>query len=208
MRIKDLFSKDITAKLRSLFHLKHKDEFTTGKKVKGEIFYTIRENGKIVESSRLEHLGASFYKPHLVNIVTLNASVLLARLMKDSSEPTAGVAYFALGTGNIGWNILNPPAPTGSESTLETEISRVIPTQAQFIDTGTFLPTLTPTNIVDFDFDFAEADAVGGLVECGLVGGDATGTPSVNDTLITYRTFPIISKTNTMTISFTYRLTF
>lgn len=208
MRLVDRFKQNL-AVVKAALKLTHADVLSLNKKIKGEIFYTVKEYGRIIATSKpeLAHLTGA-YKPHFCNVVTLDASVLLARLMKDNSDPAAGVAYFALGTGNIGWNILSPPAPTGTEIALETEIERVIPSLAQFINTLTFLPSVTPTNIVDFDFDFTEAQAVGGLVECGLLGGDAGASPSINDTLITYRTFPIISKTNTMTISFTYRLTF
>ena len=66
---------------------------------------------------------------------------------------------------------------------------------------------MTPTNIIDFDFDFSESQAVGFLCEAGLFGGDATSAANTGN-MVTFKTFPVISKTSTMTISFTYRLTF
>ena len=188
--------------------VKFKDSFTSlfkgGKSgkvlAKGEIFVRDFIGGTINRNQPGKLL--------VENIVTLDASVLLARLMKDPTDPAAGVAYFALGLGDDGtWDLFNPPAPTDDTEELVSEIERVAVTRAVFIDPNTGLETTTPTKIVDFDFDVTEAQAVGRLVECGLVGGDATATAN-SGTLITYRTFGVISKSSTMVLSFTYRLTF
>ena len=178
----------------SSFRLKYKSEFS--KIAEGEIFIKIRDNGELIESRSLGK-----------NIVVLEASTLLARLMKDPSEPDAGVSYFALGTGDPAWDLLNPGLPVDTATTLIAEIGRVAPTSSTFIDPVSNLPTSDPTNIVDWDFDFDESQAVGPLMEAGLFGGDATLTAD-SGSMITWKTFPVISKTSTMTISFTYRLTF
>lgn len=199
MRIKDILKK-VKDTVSLSFSLKLKPKDTLGKP-KGEIFV----------KSRIKNVDGSFTswsEPELLcNIVTDDASILLARLMKDSTEPSGGVQYFALGTGNIAWDQFNPPPSDPSASTLETEISRVPPSSSTFIDPNTFLPTLTPTNIVDFDFLFGESDAVGPLVECALFGGDATLAAN-SGSKITDRRFPVISKTSFMELAFTYRLTF
>jgi hypothetical protein len=175
---------------------------------KGEIFIRAYENGKLVPilgACKVNFRGQEAYK--VTNIVTLSASTLLARLMKDPSEPAGGVTYFALGTGAPSWDKFSPPLPTDVQEALETEIERVSPTATKFIDPGSGLETIVATNIVDFDFDFSEAQAVGFLCEAGLFGGDATASLN-SGTLITYKTFPVISKTASMQIAFTYRLTF
>jgi hypothetical protein len=192
MRFTDSFMKKLEQGIRRL-SLKFSNNFK--KMAEGEIFCRIKEDGVTKHFS----LGK--------NIVTLDASILLARLMKDSTEPAAGVSFFALGTGSPSWDKFNPPAPDPTQHTLVTEIFRVAPSRAVFIDPDTGLESVDPTNIVDFDFDFAESEAVGYLVEAGLFGGDATSTINTG-TLITNKTFPVISKTSTMSLSFTYRLTF
>lgn len=192
------------------YKVKHSSKFKTV--AKGEIFARIYDNGVLQEAIKI---GESLVPVNptagkaLVgeNIVTLSASVLLARLMKDPSDPAAGVSYFALGSGNPSWDKFNPPAAVDTQEELEAEISRVAPSAVTFIDPQTGLPSVTPTNVVDWDFDFMESDAVGFLCEAGLFGGDADGTAN-SGTMITFKTFPVISKTSTMTISFTYRLTF
>ena len=180
------------AKQTLSFALKLKD---VAYKPKGEIFYKVKVDGVWSDPVLL------------CNVVTDDASILLARLMKDPTDPAGGVQYFALGTGNNAWDKFNPPAAASSAAALETEIARAVPASATFIDPNTFLPSVTPTNIVDWDFAFGETDAVGYLVECGLAGGDATGSANTG-TLITYRTFPVISKTASMELAFVYRLTF
>lgn len=192
------------------FKVKHSSKFQSI--AHGEIFAKVYDNGVLQETISLGKKLVSVdpnTKKALVgsNIVVLTASTLLARLMKDPSEPAAGVSYFALGTGNPGWDLFNPPAPVDTQETLEAEIERVAPTSVTFIDPLSGLPSLVPTNIVDWDFDFSESQAVGFLCEAGLFGGDALATAN-SGSMITFKTFPVISKTSTMTISFTYRLTF
>lgn len=201
MRIKETVKKiyEVSKSLAFKLSLKPKD---TVRKTKGEIFVSRR-----VRNPLTGQFGSWSEKELLFNVVTDGASVLLARLMKDPSEPAGGVQYFALGTGNIAWDAFNPPPPDPTITSLETEVGRVAPTSSTFIDPDTFLPTLTPTNIVDFDFLFGESDAVGPLKECALFGGDATLTAN-SGTPITNRTFPVISKTSFMELAFTYRLTF
>lgn len=190
-------SKSLVFKL----NLKPKDTFNISK-MKGEIFVSKRVRDPLTGA-----FSPWSEKELMFNVVTDGASVVLARLMKDPTEPMGGVQYFALGTGNIGWDAFNPPPPDPAITTLEAEVGRVAPTSATFIDPNTFLPTATPTNIVDFDFIFGESDAVGPLKECALFGGDATASANTG-TPLTDRTFPVISKTSFMELAFTYRLTF
>lgn len=192
--LKDLISKkksDIAFSLKRAFYA-----FFNRPIAKTDIWVTVTQRG---QEPRKIVLGS--------NVVVDSASILLARLVKDSSEPAGGITYLALGTGGIGWDLLNPPAADPEQEGLETEIFRVTPSASRFIDSGSGLESLVPTNIVDFDFHIAEAEAVGALMELGLFGGDATIT-SGSGTPVTYKTFGVISKNSEMTLDFTYRLTF
>ena len=75
----------------------------------GEIFWELRDGktGELQDSGRFE------------NVVTKDASILVARLMKSPgtpnvSEPSFGVYALAVGTGDGGWDPLNPPAARSS----------------------------------------------------------------------------------------------
>jgi len=155
-----------------------------------------------------DHEGSCLVERHNNNIIVNSASILIARLLKDNSEPSGGITYLAMGTGAVGWNLQNPPQPTASQTTLENEIARKAFTTEDitFINPETGNPTIVPTNVVDFTATFAETEAVGPLVEMGLFGGDATDLLN-SGTEINYRTFPVINKTNSMTLTIIFRIT-
>ena len=160
------------------------------------------------------------------NLVVLDASILIARLMKSNSEPPFGAFCLAVGTGDVGWNPLAPPAATNTQRSLYSEIGRKTFAQTQFIDAGG-VPTAIPTRVVDFTTTFSESEAVGPLVEMGLVGGNVSTNLAVKnpvlppngpynpledlttkETLINYLTFPVVSKPPTSTMTITWRLSF
>jgi hypothetical protein len=145
---------------------------------------------------------------HGHNIIVNSASILLARLLKDNKEPDAGISYLAVGTGAVGWNLQNPPQPTASQTTLNSEIARKAFTteDVNFIDPDTGDPTTIPTGVVDFTMTFAETEAVGPLVEMGLFGGDASDLRD-SGTEVNYRTFPVLNKSNSMVLTITFRIT-
>lgn len=183
---------------------------------KGEVSMELRN----AYTGALEHA----WKKH--NIVTLDASILIARLVKDSQEPPEGAFVLAVGSGDIGWNPLSPPAATNTQRSLYAEITRKTFSSTQFID-GDGTPVAYPTNVVDFTTIYTESEAVGPLVEMGLIGGnissnlaiqnpvsppngpyDATVDLTTAETLVNYLTFPVISKPATSTFQITWRLTF
>jgi hypothetical protein len=162
----------------------------------------------------------------LRNLVVLDASILIARLMKNNVEPPHGIYALAVGTGNIGWNPMSPPAATNTQRSLWSEIARKTFANTQFINAGG-LPVAIPTNVVDFTTTFAEAEAVGALDEMGLIGGNVSTNlsqrnpvlppngaydPTVDltqfDTLVNYLTFPVINKPATSTLTIVWRLSF
>ena len=190
------------------------------RKPSGEVFWKLEDtvSGEITEG-------------HIKNIVTLDASILVARLIKGTavanvSEPKFGVYALAVGTGDAGWNPLNPPSATDTQRSLYNELGRKVIASTQFVDSlGN--PSLIPTNVVDFTTQFVEAEVVGPLCEMGLIGGDlptsmASRSPilppngerdtSVDvtgmDTLVNYITFPCISKSPTSKLSWTWRISF
>ena len=168
------------------------------RELKGEYHMVLRDawTGEILEERR-DH-----------NIIVNTASILIARLLKDSKEPEAGISYLAVGTGGVGWNLQNPPQPTNTQTKLFNEIARKAFTtdDVSFIDPESGDPTLVPTNIVDYTCTFAETEAVGPLVEMSLFGGDATDLTD-SGTMINFRTFPVINKTSSMTLTITFRIT-
>jgi hypothetical protein len=203
--------------LKSGLALGYEDQ---GYKIRGEVFWRLDD----------ETTG-SHTEGHINNIVTLDAGLLIARLMKSTatpnvSEPKFGIYAIAVGTGDVGWNPMNPPPANVNQRSLFNEIARKAVASTSFIDKNGAISGV-PTNVVDFTFSFSVSEAVGPLTEMGLVGGDLSTNmsirnpvlppnglydPTVNtvgkDTLSNYLTFPVINKPSTSTLNLTYRLTF
>lgn len=187
-----------------------------GYKIRGDVFIEVRDGGTGVLQERRE----------LLNLVVLDASILIARLMKNSQEPPHGVFALAVGTGQVGWNPMSPPAATNTQRALWSELARKTFASTNFVDQNG-IPAAYPTHVVDFTTTFAEAEAVGPLDEMGLLGGNVNSNlnirnpvsppngpydPTVDltnfDTLINYLTFPVINKPPTSTLTIVWRLTF
>lgn len=184
--------------------------------IDGEVFITLRDaKTKALQDER-----------HLKNIVTLDASILVARLMKDNQEPPFGIYALAVGTGQMGWNLQSPPAATNTQRSLWSELARKTFAATNFVDSNG-LYVGYPTNVVDFTTTFAESEAVGPLDEMGLLGGNVSTNlnvrnpvtppnsgydPTVNlsnfDTLCNYLTFAVVNKSATSSLSIVWRLTF
>lgn len=177
------------------FRLRHEE---TVKGLHGEWRMILRDSAS----------GAVLEQREGQNIIVNSASTLIARLLKDNHEPDGGITYLAVGTGLQGWNLQNPPQPTNTQTKLFSEIARKAFTteDVSFIDPDTGDPTTVPTNVVDFTATYAETEAVGPLVEMGLFGGDATDLPD-SGTEVNYRTFPVLNKTNSMTLTIIFRIT-
>lgn len=182
--------------------------------------------GDVFMELRNAYTGALEGKWERRNIVTQDASILIARLVKDSEEPPEGAFVLAVGSGDIGWNPLSPPAATDTQRALYAEITRKTFAETAFIDGGGS-PVAFPTRVVDFTTTYTESEAVGPLVEMGIIGGNINSNlliknpvsppngaynPSVDlttkETLVNYLTFPVISKPATSTFTITWRLSF
>lgn len=187
----------------------------------GEVFWQVRD----ARTGELQSEG------HRKNVVTLDASILVARLMKsppvpNTSEPRFGCYALAVGTGDVGWDLQNPPVATVTQRSLYNEIARKQMQVTEFID-GTGAVSGIPTHVVDFTTTFSESEAVGPLVEMGILGGDVDTNLSVTnpilppngiydptfnvvgfDCLINFLTMPVINKPASSTLSWVWRLSF
>lgn len=212
MKNSDVF-RTIASKFSSLFTSRNEESFKIG--IKGEVFMTLRDTRSGAEEKR-----------HLNNLVVKDASILIARLIKDSQEPPHGAFVLGVGTGAPGWDPMNPPAATNTQRALWGELTRKTFALTQFVD-SVGIPVAYPTNIVDFTTTFAESEAVGPLVEMGLIGGNISSNMSVRnpvsppngpydptvdltqyETLCNYTTFLVVNKPPTSTFTITWRLTF
>jgi hypothetical protein len=193
-----LFKERIRRSVESIFggfHIRHDEQI---KRLHGE--YWIR-----VYDSKTKNL---IEERHGCNVIVDSCSILIARLLKNNSEPTQGISYLAVGTGNPSWDVQNPPAPTTEQTSLVSELSRQTFDITNFIDPGSGDVVNYATNIVDYTATFSETQAVGAIDEMGLIGGDAGDIPDQSsDTLINYRTFPVINKSNSMIMAITFRIT-
>lgn len=206
--------RSIATKFRGALGALHKEEVRSI--YRGDVFITMRDarTGEIQE------------KREKKNLIVKDASILIARLVKDNAEPSKGAYVLAVGTGDTGWNPMSPPAPTNTQRALFSELTRKTFSSTSFIDAGG-IPTAIPTNVVDFSTIYTESEAVGPLVEMGLLGGNistnlATRNPvsppngpynptvdlTTRETMINYLTFPVINKPATSTLEIVWRLTF
>jgi hypothetical protein len=162
------------------------------------------------------------------NVVTLDAGLLVARLMKDPSEPAHGINMLAVGTGALG-ALLNPDAPTNQQRRLNNEIARKPFSETTFRDANGAAVSI-PTNVVDFTTIYGQSEAVGPLNEMGLLSTISNNTATINnnpnfagqggqpydptvdvsnyDILCNFLTFSVISKPATSVLTVTWRLTF
>lgn len=191
-------------------------------KIKGEIFWQLEDT-----------ITGEITKGKLKNVVTLDASILIARLLKTAaapiahqSEPSFGILALAVGTGYVSWDLQDPPPATITQRSLWNEIGRKQIQSSQYV-TSLGLPSGVPTNIIDLTTTFSISEAVGPITEMGLIGGDSdinmvknpVFPPPPNgpydstfnmigfDTLVNYVTFPVINKNASSTLSWTWRLT-
>lgn len=183
-------------------------------------------SGEVIMKLKDPDTGEIIEERHQKNVITKDFSILLARLCKDNLDPNHGIFALAVGTGKDKWDKQNPPAPTDTQRSLYDEIERKDFADVVFRDDGGATSSI-PTDTVDFTTTFSQSEAVGPLVEMGLVGGDVNDdltvtnqiTPpngpydksedvSGKDILCNYLTFPVINKPSTAEISISWRIQF
>jgi hypothetical protein len=153
--------------------------------------------------------GALIHSYESPNVIVNSASVLMARLLKDPSEPsTGGITHLAVGVGGSEWDTQNPPVPTTSQTSLVNELFRKPVSRSVFInpEDGSEAGEGVYTNVVDYTFHFKESEAAGALVEMGLFGGDASLARGTG-TMVNYRTFPVLNKSTSMAFVIIVRIT-
>src|SRR5437660_1753025 len=101
MRIGELFRRVRTG-ISSAFGLEFKDEYPRG--IRGDVFLTLTDS-----------LTGEETKFEKRNLIVKDASILIARLMKDNLEPPKSCYVLAVGTGGVGWNLQAPPSPTDTQ---------------------------------------------------------------------------------------------
>lgn len=183
--------------------------------MQGELFIEMRDGST----------GEILHSDHRKNVITLDASILVAMLARDPSSRNYGIYMLAVGTGATG-ALLSPDAPDPRQRKLNGEIARKGFSSTTFRD-GSGNAVAIPTNIVDFTCTFSESEAVGPLNEMGLISPisanplvttnqnpdvfpnrDLTRDLTLYDILANYITVSVISKPSTATLSITWRITF
>ena len=183
---------------------------------RGDVIMTLRDGGT----------GKVQCVRNFKNLVTADASILVARLLKNNSETGLnGALALAVGTGDSGWDPMHPPAPTRTQRALYAELTRKRFASTNFVDSlGN--PSSIPTNVVDFTTTFTESEAVGPLVEMGILGGTINSDMSIKnpvspsngpydptvdltqfETLCNVFNFPIQNKPSTSTMTVVWRFT-
>lgn len=168
--------------------------------------------------------GRILFQDHRENIITYDAGILAAILLRDPASRTRGMNMLAVGTGATG-ALLSPDAPDPRQRRLNAEIARKAFSSKTFIDSNGE-PTSIPTNIVDFTVTFDEGEAVGPLNEMGIVSTisanpsvlnlnpniyptrDVTVDVSTLDIFANYLSFSVLSIPATARLSITWRITF
>jgi hypothetical protein len=219
--------KNLIDRFREIFHrvqgqtrwgvgLQYQDQYTGRSRqgMRGDVYF------------RLEHDDGRVEVWERHNVITRDMSLLIARLLFNPLEPRHGLYALAIGSGDVGWDLQNPPAETNTQRSLYSELARKTFSEVTYVDSGG-TPVAYPTNVVDFTTTYAQSEAVGPLVEMGLLGGDvnedlgvtnpitpangpydATVDVTGSDLLCNYLTFPVINKPATARLSITWRLTF
>ena len=167
--------------------------------------------------------GEMLHKEHRPNVITLDAGILVAILLRDPASRTHGFNMLAVGTGATG-AILSPDAADPKQRKLNAEIARKAWSSTTFRDAAGAASAI-PTNIVDYTVTFDEGEAVGPLNEMGIVSTisansaitnpnpdtfpnrDVTRDLTLYDILGNYLTFSVISKPNTARLTITWRIT-
>lgn len=152
-------------------------------------------------------VGAETIKSKVAkNLIVDMASVFMAQRMVPGASWGNGIQYLAVGTGVGTGTTANPEVENPVYTKLRNEIDRV------GIDSWTYLdesgkPTETPTKSVQYVFKFLTTEGVGGLVEMGMFGGDAS-TGADTGHLFNYKVFPIWNKTDDIELTVSWKITF
>ncbi len=192
-------------------HFQHADPAPG--EVVGEVFFRMED----------AVTGRTLHEFHKKNLITLDAGILAAILLKDPSSRTNGINMLAVGTGATG-ALLSPDAPDNKQRKLNAEVARKAFASTTFRDTNGAAVSY-PTNIVDYTVSFSEGEAVGPLNEMGLLSTissnvavknhnpdvfparDSTRDLTNYDILANVLNFGVVTKSSTARLSLTWRIT-
>ena len=132
-----------------------------------------------------------------------------------------GLKYLAIGTGTLQdpdlpydestnpslWDLQHPPEEDITTTKLAGELFRKKFTDWKFLDSTGNLAS-SPTNILLLSTTFLEMEAVGPLVEMGLVGGDDANDDPDTGILFNYKTFKVWNKPSDCRLSICWKITF
>jgi hypothetical protein len=198
-----------------------RNEERLGLRMKGDIWMKLGKN--LSRDEVLKNPDRAFH-----NIIVNVCSNLIASwsCMGNTMAGTLpsvngwGIRTLAVGTGDPLWDPMAPPAETDTQELLEAELARkafAATTGVYYVDPITFVPLTDRSNVVEYVATFADAEAVGPLVEMGLFGGsyhddDGRGNDSLfspdGGTMCNYKTFAVINKPATAELTIIWRLTF
>ncbi len=134
---------------------------------------------------------------------------------------SSGLKYLAVGTGQLEnsslpydevtnkstWDLQCPPSEQITTTQLVGELYRKKFTDWKFLDsTGNLAPA--PTNILLLSTTFLEMEAVGPLVEMGLIGGYSASDTANSGIMFNYKTFKVWNKPQDCRLSIIWKLTF
>jgi len=169
----------------------------------------LKENDKWLKSGEIimtmKYKDGTIEKRVRKNVIVDQASFLMAQLMKETSG-ISGIMTLAVGTGDPGWDLQNPPVATASQAFLVNELERKTFNRSYYVD-SLGVESLTRTNRVDFETVFNDTEAVGAIVEMGLFGGVNSTAPNSGD-MVNYHTIPVWNKPASATLTIVWRLTF
>lgn len=119
-----------------------------------------------------------------------------------------GLCYWAVGSGQSGWDDNNLPSPSPTDTQLVNEIGRkAIPSSAfKFLDASGNI-TANITNVLQITLTFNASECNGDWREFAIVGGDASSVIN-SGVLINHKIHKLQSKTENLQIERSMRFTF
>lgn len=172
--------------------------------IKGDVWMRLGNN--LTREQILENPDRQFHNLIVDVCSDLIAEWAFTGVITLVGDHVPGILTLAVGTGDTGWDLQNPPAETANLTVLYSELTRKEFASKNYVD-GLGSPSATRTNIVDFLTTYLETEAVGPLVEMGLFGGTGALNPN-GGTRCNARHFPVLNKPATSQLSILYRLTF
>ena len=144
---------------------------------------------------------------HAKNLIVANGSILMAKRMVPGTSWGKGISYLDVGTGYGTGTLQSPQVEEISQTELRVVLARKAITSWCFIDMNGD-PTVSDTDTIELTTTFADAEAVGAIVEMGLFGGaDATITAGTG-LMFNYKVFAVWNKPNDSQLTIVWRIKF